>query len=127
MIRTVQCSSCSTSFPVDPRKVPEEGVYARCSACDAVFFVDAGEPPTDSQDEATLADEATTDLSRPSEAEPAESVSAEPTELGESEPASPEVSAEGSEADAGARGPDAELDSPPGEVSEIEAESAPTE
>jgi predicted Zn finger-like uncharacterized protein len=43
MIRTVQCSSCSTSFPVDPRKVPEEGVYARCSECDAVFFVEGAD------------------------------------------------------------------------------------
>ena len=42
MIRTVQCSSCSTSFPVDPRKVPDDGVYARCSACEAVFFVEGG-------------------------------------------------------------------------------------
>ena len=42
MIRTVQCSSCSASFPVDPRKVPDEGVYARCSACEAVFFVEGG-------------------------------------------------------------------------------------
>lgn len=45
MIRTVQCSSCSTSFPVDPRKVPEEGVYARCSACSAVFFVEGSPAP----------------------------------------------------------------------------------
>lgn len=40
MIRTVECSSCSASFPVDSRKVPDEGVYARCSACSAVFFVE---------------------------------------------------------------------------------------
>ena len=45
MIRTVACSSCSTTFPVDPRKVPEEGVYARCSACSGVFFVEGGAPP----------------------------------------------------------------------------------
>ncbi len=42
MIRTVQCTACSTSFPVDPRKVPEEGVYARCSSCQGVFFVEGG-------------------------------------------------------------------------------------
>jgi predicted Zn finger-like uncharacterized protein len=42
MIRTVQCSSCSTSFPVDPRKVPDDGVYARCSVCDSIFFVVGG-------------------------------------------------------------------------------------
>ena len=42
MIRTVQCTACSTSFPVDPRKVPDEGVYARCSSCQGVFFVEGG-------------------------------------------------------------------------------------
>ena len=41
MIQTVACSACSTSFPVDPRKVPAEGIYARCSACEEVFFVEA--------------------------------------------------------------------------------------
>jgi predicted Zn finger-like uncharacterized protein len=40
MIRTVACSSCSTTFPVDPRKVPDDGVYARCSVCSSVFFVE---------------------------------------------------------------------------------------
>ena len=44
MILTIACSACSTSFPVDPRKVPDEGVYARCSACEEVFFVDAAMP-----------------------------------------------------------------------------------
>ncbi len=42
MIRTVQCPSCSTSFPVDPRKVPDQVVYARCSACEGIFLVDGG-------------------------------------------------------------------------------------
>ena len=36
----VECTSCSTSFPVDPKKVPAGGVHARCSVCDEVFFVD---------------------------------------------------------------------------------------
>ena len=40
MIRTVTCPSCSTAFPVDPRKVPDDGVYARCSTCSSVFFVE---------------------------------------------------------------------------------------
>ena len=39
MTITVACPSCSTSFPVDPMKVPEEGVRARCSSCSAVFEV----------------------------------------------------------------------------------------
>lgn len=44
MILTVACSACSTSFPVDPRKVPAEGVYARCSKCEEVFFVEVATP-----------------------------------------------------------------------------------
>lgn len=43
MIITVQCPSCETSFPVDPDKVPEGGVNARCSVCADVFPVD--KPP----------------------------------------------------------------------------------
>jgi predicted Zn finger-like uncharacterized protein len=39
MVISVQCPSCSTSFPVDTEKVPEEGVYARCSVCSGVFLV----------------------------------------------------------------------------------------
>ena len=91
MIRTVRCSSCATSFSVDPRKVPEEGVYARCSACDAVFFVAADEAPADSQDEANFADEATSDLGSPSEVEAAGSVSSEPAEAGAAAPTGTEA------------------------------------
>jgi predicted Zn finger-like uncharacterized protein len=40
MVISVQCPSCSTTFPVDTAKVPEEGVYARCSVCAGVFFVE---------------------------------------------------------------------------------------
>jgi len=40
MVITVQCPSCATSFPVDPRKVPEKGVKARCSSCSAIFRVE---------------------------------------------------------------------------------------
>ncbi len=45
MAITVHCPSCSTAFPVDPAKVPEEGVHARCSVCERVFPVErpAGE------------------------------------------------------------------------------------
>lgn len=39
MTITVACPSCNASFPVDPMKVPEEGVRARCSSCSAVFEV----------------------------------------------------------------------------------------
>ncbi|MFC1575289.1 zinc-ribbon domain-containing protein [Gemmatimonadota bacterium] len=42
---TVECPACNTSFPVDPNKVPPEGVHARCSVCSEVFFVEV--PPED--------------------------------------------------------------------------------
>ncbi len=35
----VQCPGCSTTFRVDPAKVPAGGVRARCSVCAAVFPV----------------------------------------------------------------------------------------
>ena len=41
---TVSCPSCSSSFPVDPKKVPEGGVNARCSYCGDVFRVEKPDP-----------------------------------------------------------------------------------
>lgn len=40
MHMTVTCPQCSTDFPVDPGKVPDSGVFARCSICPEVFRVD---------------------------------------------------------------------------------------
>ncbi|MCA9739579.1 MAG: zinc-ribbon domain-containing protein, partial [Gemmatimonadetes bacterium] len=40
MLFTVTCPGCGTDFPVDPRKVPEDGVYAQCSVCPQIFWVD---------------------------------------------------------------------------------------
>ena len=40
MTITVSCPSCATSFPVDPAKVPPEGVRAQCSNCPEIFDVD---------------------------------------------------------------------------------------
>ncbi len=37
---TVECPGCSSTFPVDPKKVPQGGVHARCSVCGEVFFVE---------------------------------------------------------------------------------------
>jgi predicted Zn finger-like uncharacterized protein len=37
----VSCPQCKTIFRVDPRKVPAEGVRARCSVCGGVFEVTA--------------------------------------------------------------------------------------
>ncbi|MEK9504127.1 zinc-ribbon domain-containing protein [Gaopeijia maritima] len=47
MIISVECPACHTSFPVDPRKVPEGGVKVRCSVCAGIFFVEKPEmrPP----------------------------------------------------------------------------------
>ena len=35
----VGCPNCSTIYRVDPAKVPEQGVRARCAVCAAVFPV----------------------------------------------------------------------------------------
>lgn len=40
MAITVTCPSCSSSFPVDPAKVPEGGVNARCSSCGDIFRIE---------------------------------------------------------------------------------------
>ena len=40
MTITVSCPSCDTSFPIDPAKVPPEGVRAQCSVCPEIFDVD---------------------------------------------------------------------------------------
>src|SRR5678809_457589 len=37
----VFCPNCSTVYRVDPAKVPEGGVRARCAVCSAVFAVKA--------------------------------------------------------------------------------------
>lgn len=49
MTITVSCPSCDTSFPVDPAKVPPEGVRAQCSNCPEIFDVD---PPSEAIPEA---------------------------------------------------------------------------
>ena len=40
MTITVSCPACSTSFPVDPAKIPPDGVRAQCSECPEIFDVD---------------------------------------------------------------------------------------
>ena len=35
----VTCPNCATVYRVDPVKVPEAGVRARCAVCSAVFAV----------------------------------------------------------------------------------------
>lgn len=41
MSNTVSCPSCDTSFPVDPEKIPPEGVRAQCSVCPEIFDVNS--------------------------------------------------------------------------------------
>ena len=41
MTITVSCPSCSSSFPVDPAKIPSNGVRAQCSFCPEIFDIDA--------------------------------------------------------------------------------------
>ena len=57
MVITVTCPSCSSSFPVDPAKIPEGGVNARCSSCGDVFRV---EKPVEADPIPTLEDLAPT-------------------------------------------------------------------
>lgn len=45
MVITVTCPSCSSSFPVDPAKIPEGGVNARCTQCSDIFRVEKPAPP----------------------------------------------------------------------------------
>jgi len=45
MVITVTCPSCSSSFPVDPAKVPAGGVNARCSTCGDIFRVEKPAEP----------------------------------------------------------------------------------
>ena len=40
MVITITCPSCSSSFPVDPAKIPEGGVKVRCTSCGHVFRVE---------------------------------------------------------------------------------------
>lgn len=72
----VQCSSCLTEFELDPRKVPTNGVRARCSVCSAVIAIPA--PPSERSEAeqpgtngpAAAAAPARTEASAPSVAQP---------------------------------------------------------
>ena len=44
MVITVTCPSCSSAFPVDPAKIPEGGVNARCTTCGDIFRVEKPAP-----------------------------------------------------------------------------------
>jgi len=95
MTITVTCPSCSTVFPVDPAKVPEGGVNARCSVCSSVFFVDKPEvepaspatppappapPPTPDVTAADVRERASVPGGGPAAAEPDDPAAAEADE-----------------------------------------------
>jgi predicted Zn finger-like uncharacterized protein len=61
----VECPSCATSFPVDPAKVPDGGVLARCSVCEGVFRVEKPAPEPEPVESLTLEDLATTEEAPP--------------------------------------------------------------
>ena len=71
MVIQIQCPSCPSSFPVDPDKIPEAGVNARCSSCGQVFRV---ERPTSIDD---LAPDAAPDVAAEPEVEPEPEVEVE--------------------------------------------------
>jgi predicted Zn finger-like uncharacterized protein len=58
MVITVSCTACAASFPVDPNKVPEGGVYARCSECANIFRVERPTSEAPGSDMAVPASEA---------------------------------------------------------------------
>lgn len=78
----VTCPSCDTVYRVDPAKVPDGGVDARCAECSDVFRVEApgtGPPPT--SDEDAVVAPAPDEEARQEEApEPTPSLEAEPEE-----------------------------------------------
>lgn len=67
MAITVTCPSCSTSFPVDPAKIPEGGVNARCSSCGDIFRI---EKPVEAEPLPTVADLTPVEASPPAESPP---------------------------------------------------------
>jgi predicted Zn finger-like uncharacterized protein len=58
MVMTVECPSCASTFPVDPAKVPEGGVNARCTVCSNVFRVERPRDEAETQATGPAHDEA---------------------------------------------------------------------
>lgn len=47
----VTCPHCATVYRIDPQKVPEQGVQARCAHCPGVFFVARQDDQTNTRPE----------------------------------------------------------------------------
>jgi predicted Zn finger-like uncharacterized protein len=58
MVITVTCPSCASSFPVDPAKIPEGGVNARCTRCSDIFRVEKPAEPVMELSDLTPVDQA---------------------------------------------------------------------
>ena len=69
----VTCPNCATVYRVDPAKVPEAGVRARCAVCSAVFAV---------RREAEQSRPAVTELPRPEPKRPEPPAGADPSRPG---------------------------------------------
>lgn len=78
MVMTVECPSCASTFPVDPRKVPEGGVNARCTQCSEVFRVERPATEIPEPEQAREAPAAEPEAVEPTEAPAAASVPGEP-------------------------------------------------
>ncbi|MDX1494437.1 MAG: zinc-ribbon domain-containing protein [Longimicrobiales bacterium] len=91
MAITVTCPSCSTSFPVDPAKIPEGGVNARCSSCGDIFRV---EKPVEAEPLPTLEDLTPTEPAAPPQAAPADAPAVPETSQPEPTASQPEATPE---------------------------------
>jgi predicted Zn finger-like uncharacterized protein len=80
----VICSLCGTVYRVDPGKVPEGGVQARCSSCSGVFRVEREAEEESAPDQATVIEERAQEALP--EREPGDDVEDEDDDEGEPEP-----------------------------------------
>lgn len=94
MVITISCPSCHTSFPADPKKIPEGGVKVRCSACAHVFRV---EKPAPAESEPVAAPRAAIGEGATATEEPRPAASEPPPPSGERTPPEEPESAEESE------------------------------
>ena len=88
MVIQIQCPSCPSSFPVDPDKIPEAGVNARCSSCGQVFRVERPTSIDDLVPDAAPDVEVEAEVEAEPEAEPAveADMSFEPVSAPEADP-----------------------------------------
>lgn len=98
----VQCSSCLTEFELDPRKVPTNGVRARCSVCSAVIAVPA--PPTERIEPERPSTSRPAEATAPTRTEPSTSPVPQPA-ASQPEAATPSIAAMGASGESPAAPP----------------------